>query len=123
MGSVNIKEADALDVLGMRISCGVSFNDHIFRVSKEAFKCLSFLKLHRKYFTPSSPPYYLQDLYPTSDRVQLSISILKLLDRVHERAKLLINDNRVSNSIDSFEHRRNVACVSLFYRYYNGRCS
>ena len=36
---------------------------------------------------------------------------------------MLINDNRVSNSIDSFKHRRNVACVSLFNRYNNGRCS
>ena len=34
---------------------------------------------------------------------------------------MLINDNRVSNS--SLEHRRNVAFVSLFYRYYNGRNS
>ena len=46
------------------------------------------------------------------------ISILKLLDRIQKRAKVLINDN-----IDSLEHRSNVACISLFYRYYNGRCS
>ena len=52
-----------------------------------------------------------------------SRSILKPLDRMQERAKVLINDNRVSNSIDLLEHRRNVACVSLWYRYYNGRSS
>ena len=46
-----------------------------------------------------------------------------LLDRVQEMAKVLINDNKISNSIDSMEHCHNVACVSLFYRYYNGRCS
>ena len=51
-----------------------------------------------------------------------SRSILKLLDRVQDSANVLINDNRVSNSIDSWDHRRNVARVSLFYRYYNGRC-
>ena len=50
-------------------------------------------------------------------------SILKLLDSVQESAKVLINDNRVFNTIDLLEHRRNVACVSLFHRYYNGRCS
>ena len=50
---VNTKEADALDVLGMRISCNARRNDHMFRVSKEAFKCLGFLKRCRKYFTPS----------------------------------------------------------------------
>lgn len=129
MGNVNIEEADALDVLGMRISCDARWNDHIFRVSKEAFKCLGFLKRCRKYFTPSD----LLTIYRTFIRPRMeynshvwagaSKSILKLLDRVQERVKVLINDSRVSNSIDSLEHRRNVACVSLFYRYYNGRCS
>ena len=31
-------------------------------------------------------------------------------------------DGRVSNSIDTLEHRCNLDCVSLFYRYYNGFC-
>ncbi|XP_065365413.1 uncharacterized protein LOC135958439 [Calliphora vicina] len=52
-----------------------------------------------------------------------SKSILELLDRLQESSKVLIGDNRVSNSIYSLEHRRNVDCVSLFYRYYNGMCS
>ena len=44
MDNVNIEEADALDVLGMGFSCDARWNDHIFRVLKEAFKCLGFLK-------------------------------------------------------------------------------
>ena len=52
-----------------------------------------------------------------------SRSILKPVDRVKENAEVLINDNRLSNSIDSLDHRRNVARVSLFYRYYNRRYS
>ena len=32
-------------------------------------------------------------------------------------------DSRVPNAIDSVEYRCNLACVSLFYRYYNGFCS
>ena len=52
-----------------------------------------------------------------------SRSILKLLYRVHKREKVLINDNRVSNCIGSLGHRRNVTCLSLLYRYYNGRSS
>ena len=51
MGNVNILEADALNVLGMSISCDARWNDHLFREAKEAFKCL--LKQCRKYFTPS----------------------------------------------------------------------
>ncbi|XP_065365379.1 uncharacterized protein LOC135958403 [Calliphora vicina] len=48
---------------------------------------------------------------------------LELLERVQESAKVLNDHSRVSSSIDSLEHRRNVGCVSLFYRYYNDMCS
>ena len=32
-------------------------------------------------------------------------------------------DGKISNSIDSFKHRSNMVCVSLFYRYYTVFCS
>ena len=48
---------------------------------------------------------------------------LELLDRVQRRAMVLIGDSRVSSSIVSLEHRRNVGCVTLFYRYFHGVCS
>ena len=53
MGNVNIEEADALNILGMKISCDAGWNDHIFRVAKQAFNCFGFLKRCRNYFTPS----------------------------------------------------------------------
>ena len=52
-----------------------------------------------------------------------SRSTLKLLDRVQEGVNVLINENRISNCIELLEHRGNVACVSLFYLFYNRRCS
>ena len=51
-----------------------------------------------------------------------SRSILKLLGSVKARAKVLINNIRFSNSIDSLGHHRKVACVSLFSQYYNEKC-
>ena len=109
MGSVNIEEADALNVLGMRISCDARWNDHIFRVAKKALKCLSFLKWCTKYFTP----FGLLTIYRSFIRPRMeynshiwagaSRSIAKLLDRVQEREKVLINDSRVSTFIDSLE--------------------
>ena len=58
----------------------------------------------------------------TYDREWIT-SILIALDSVHEGAKFIVNNGRVFNSIDSLEHCCNVACVSLFYRYYNRFCS
>ena len=100
-----------------------------FKWRKKYSSALVFLKRCGKYFTS----FDLLTIYRTFIRPQMeynyyvwadaSRSILKLLDRVQKRVKVLINDNRVSNSVDTLEHRRNVACVSLFYRYCNGRCS
>ncbi|XP_065363465.1 uncharacterized protein LOC135956806 [Calliphora vicina] len=93
------------------------------------FKCFGFLRRCKKYFTSSDlltiyTTYIQPEIeYNTHVWAGASKSILELLDRVQERAKVLIGDSRVSNSIDSLERRRNVGCVSLFYRYYNGMCS
>ena len=67
-----------------------------------------FFKTAQKILHSNRPPYYLQDHYPIYDGVQLSSksSIWKLLDHVQERAKVLINDNRVFNSTDLLEYRR-----------------
>ena len=46
-----------------------------------------------------------------------------LLDRVESKAKRLINCPLLSNSLDSLSLRRNVGALSLYYRYYNSRCS
>ena len=108
---------NALDVLGMRISCDARWNNHIFRVAKEAFKCRS--NRCKKYFTPSDllTIYRIfirpRKEYNSNVWAGASRTILKLLNRVRERAKVLINDNRISNSIDSLEHRRNVTCAKL----------
>ena len=69
MGGIDIEESNTLDVLGMRIQCDVRWNEHVFQVSKEAFKCLGFLKRYKNYFTPS--PYYLYHLHPTENGIQL----------------------------------------------------
>ena len=50
-------------------------------------------------------------------------SFTRLLDKVESKAKRLINCNLLSNSLDSLSLRRDVGALSLFYRYYNGRCS
>ena len=46
-----------------------------------------------------------------------------LLDRVESKAIRLIGDASVTSSLDSLSLRRNVASLSLFYKYYFGHCS
>ena len=100
----------------MKIQCDGRWNRRIFQ-------CLSFLTFCKNFRFS----YYLHHLHPKENEIQFSCmkqcqSILRLLDRIQKRAKLLVNDGRLSNSIDLLEHRCNVACVSLFNHYYNQFC-
>ena len=46
-----------------------------------------------------------------------------LLNRVESKAIRLINSPSLTDSLQPLSLRRNVASLSLFYRYYNGHCS
>ena len=46
-----------------------------------------------------------------------------LLDKVERKAFRIINSRPLTNSLQSLSLRRNVASLSLFYRYYNNQCS
>nr|CAI5845523.1 unnamed protein product [Callosobruchus analis] len=48
---------------------------------------------------------------------------LKLLDSIQNRAVKLIDTDNLTKDLHSLEHRRRVAGLSLFYRFYHGRCS
>ena len=55
MGDMAIVKSETLDVLGISIRSDLCWDDHVFKVSREAAKCLGFLKRCKKYFTPSDP--------------------------------------------------------------------
>ena len=50
-------------------------------------------------------------------------SSLHLLDRVHSKAIRLITNPNLTNSRQSLSHRRLVADLSIFYRYFCGDCA
>ena len=53
LGSKQISKWETLDVVGTSIQYDHRWDDHDFNVSKDAAKCLGFLKRYKKYFTPS----------------------------------------------------------------------
>ena len=48
---------------------------------------------------------------------------LASLDTIQKRAIRLIDHSALTDSLDSLAQRRNVSALSLYYRYYHGRCS
>ena len=46
-----------------------------------------------------------------------------LLEKIESKAFRLINCHPLTSSLQSLPTRRNIAALSLFYRYYHGQCS
>ena len=94
-----------------------------------AGKKLGFLFRARKYFSPAN----LATLYKAQIRPGLEYcshiygtaapTTLALLDSVQNRAIRLIGDPNITRRLAPLSHRRAVADLSLFYRYFHGHCS
>ena len=52
LNNINVSETEKLDILGMSINNDMLWNSHIIKVAKDAAKCLEFLKICTKYFSP-----------------------------------------------------------------------
>ena len=124
-----VPRAELFSLLGLTISSNLSWNAHIKIAASRAAKKLGFLFRARLYFTSEQ----LLLLYKAQIRPTLEYCChvwggapamyLNLLDRIQRKAIRLIGDSSLTSSLQSLGLRRNVACLSLFYRYYHGKCS
>ena len=115
--------------LGLSMSSNLSWKPHINSIAKHASQKLGFLSRSRGYFSP----FQVLTIYKSQIRPSLEYcshvwgvapkSSLHLLDRVQSKAIRLINNPNLTNSLQSLSHRRLVADLSIFYRYFHGHCS
>ena len=104
---MEIARSETLDVLGCSlIRSDLRWDDQVFNVSKEAAKCLGFLKRCKKYFTPSDlrMTIYVTYIRPIMEYnahlwAGTSKSALDFVDRIQSRALKPIGDDRVVSSI------------------------
>jgi len=121
--------SNSMGILGLNISRSLSWRDHIITTCKKASQKLSFLFRSRKYFSSNQ----ILLLYKTLIRPKLEYCchvwggvpkyLINLLDRIQRKACRLIADPVLTETLQTLEHRRRVASLSLFYRYFNGKCS
>nr|CAI5829594.1 unnamed protein product [Callosobruchus analis] len=124
-----IVESASVKLLGTNISNNMSWHDHVVSIAKTASQELGVLFRCRKLYTPEQ----LLLLYKAQIRPSLEYCShvwscapkhsLKLLDSIQNRAIRLIDTPNLTRDLGSLEHRRKVAALSLFYRFYHGRCS
>ena len=79
---MEIAKSETLDVLATSKRSNLRWDDHVFKVSKEAAKCLGFLKRCKKYFTPSD----LRSIYVTYIRP----------DTIHIYGLVILNAHLIS---------------------------
>ena len=129
MDETTLQEANCLERhLGLKFTPDLKWNSYILSVAKDVGKMVGSFFRTRKFLTPAAVHY----LYKSQIRPKMEYcchiwagspkTSLSCLDRVQRRLRRLIGDE-LFKSLQPLSHRRDVASLSLLYRYYSGRCS
>ena len=125
-GSIDVKmdgsvlaEKSSFKMLGLTFSSKLGWSSYIISIS---------LIRSMKFFSPEVALYlYKSTICPCMENcchvwVGAPSCYLELLDKLQKRICRIVGPS-LAGSLEPLAHRRNVASLSLFYRYYFGRCS
>ena len=126
-GSV-LEEKLCFKMLGLTFSSKLDWGSYLVSIAKTASKKIGALIHSMKFLSPEVALY----LYKSTIRPCMEYCChvwaggpscyLELLDKLQKRICRTVGP-AVAASLERLAHRRNVASLSLFYRYYRGRCS
>jgi hypothetical protein len=124
---VNISNSESLSMLGLSFNADFSLKIHITSLAKSASQKLGVLFRFKNYFTNKQLfTLYVGTIRPCMEycsHIWGKSPGVELLDRVQSKAFRLISSPALTDSLPSLSLRRDVASLSLYYRYYFGRCS
>ena len=104
-------------MLGLTFSSKLDWGSYIISIAKTASKKIGALIRSMKFLSPEVALY----LYK-SNLAGAPSCYLDLLDKLQKRICRIVGPS-LAASLEPLAHRPNVASLSLFYRYYFGRCS
>ena len=122
-GSV-LEEKSSFKMLGLTFSSKLDWGSYIISIDKPASKKIGALIRSMKFLSPEVALYlYKSFLRPCTECcchvwAGAPSCYLELLDTLQKRICRIVGP-----SIESLAHRQNAASLSLFCRYYFGRCS
>ena len=126
-GSV-LEEKTSFKMLGLTFSSKLDWDSYIVSIAKTASKKIGALIRYVKFLSPVVALY----LYKFTIRPCIEYCYhvwagapscyLELLDKLQKRICRTVGPS-LAASLQLLAHCRNVATLSLFYRYYFGRCS
>ena len=128
MGGSILEEKSSFKMLGLTFSSRLDWGSYIISIAKTASKKIGVLIRSMKFLSPEVALYlYKSTIRPCMEYcchvwAGAPSCYLDLLDKLQKRICRIVGPS-LAASLEPLVHRRNVASVSLFYRYYFGRCS
>ena len=126
-GSV-LEEKTSFTMLGLTFSSKLDWGSCIISIAKTASKKIGALIRSMKFLSPEIALYlYKSTIHPCMKYcchvwASATSCYLELLEKLQKRICRTVGPS-LAASLEPLAHRRNVASLSLFYRYYFGRCS
>ena len=123
-----LEEKSSFKMLGLTFSSKLDWGSYIVSIAKTASKKIGALIRSMKFLSPEVAWYlYKSTIWPCMEYcchvwAGAPRCYLELLDKLQKRICRTVGPS-LSASLEPLAHRRNVASLSLFYRYYFGRCS
>ena len=126
-GSV-LEDKTSFKMLGLTFSSKLDWGSYIVSIAKTASKKIGALIRSMKFLSPEVALYlYKSTIRPCMEYcchvwAGAPSCYLELLDKLQKWICRTVGPS-LAASLEPLAHRRNVASLSLFYRYYFGRCS
>ena len=115
-------------MLGLTFSSKLDWGSYIISIAKTASKKIGALIRSIKYLSPEVVLHlYKPTIHPCMEYcchiwAGAPSCYLELLDKLQKQICRIVGPS-LAAFLEPLAHRRNVASLSLFYRYYFGRCS
>ena len=128
MDEIILRKKTSFKMLGLNFSSKLDWCSYIVSIAKAASKKIGALIRSTKFLSPEVALYlYKSTIRPCMEyccRVWAGAPScsLQLLDKLQKRICRTVSPSPAA-SLEPLAHRRNVASLSLFYRYYFGICS
>ena len=128
MGGSVLEEKSSFKMLGLTFSSKLDWGSYIISIAKTASKKIGALIRSMKFLSPEVALYlYKSTIRPCIEycchvRAGAPSCYLGFLDKLQKRMCRTVRPS-LAASLEPLAYRQNVASLSLFYRYYFGRCS
>ena len=128
MGGSVLEEKSSFKMLELTFSSKLDWGSYIISIAKTVSKKVGALIRSMKFLSPEVALYLYKSTICSCMEYCCHIwagapgCYLDLLDKLQKRICRIVGP-LLAASVEPLAHRRNVASLSLFYRYYFGRCS